>query len=101
MKHLFNRTWDKAYFNWYGADNFFSKYKSARQVEYFDTMSSAGDWSGIVVFESKKKWAIVPFWQENRYPRVGYRVNTGLPLLTMNERPDTDLLAELFESFNN
>ena len=64
-----------------------------------DTTSSAGDWSGIVVFEHKGKFAIVPFWQVNNYPARGYTLHTAKPLVILNSEPDMDLIEEYYMYF--
>lgn len=57
-------------------DIIMSKFKSVVNVEYLDTTSSAGDWSGMIVQQLKGKCYGIPFSIENRYPYDGFMVHT-------------------------
>jgi hypothetical protein len=100
MRHLINREW-KIEGSWYSPLEKLRQYKAVQAVEYFDTSSSAGDWNGLVIMKQGKKYAIVPFSQENDYPNEGFILRTGLPLLVMDEYPDMDLQVDLYQEFVN
>lgn len=53
-----------------------AKFKSVVNVEYIETTSSAGDWSGVIVQQLRGKSYAVPFSIENRYPDDGFDVHT-------------------------
>ena len=55
---------------------FMTKFKSVINVEYIETTSSAGDWSGVIVQQLRGKHYAVPFSIENRYPDDGFDVHT-------------------------
>lgn len=53
------------------------RYKSVLRVEFMDTTSSAGDWSGIIVQKiGKEKCVGIIFSMENKYPYDGFDVYT-------------------------
>lgn len=53
------------------------RYKSVLRVEFMDTTSSAGDWSGLIVQKiGKQKCVAIIFSMENKYPYDGFNVNT-------------------------
>lgn len=53
------------------------KYESVLRVEFMDTTSSAGDWSGLIVQKiGKTKCVAIIFSMENKYPHDGFNVNT-------------------------
>jgi len=101
IKHLLDRKWEQGGLGWYDAKDIFGKYKAVVRVEYMDTMSSAGDWGGLIVLNTGKYHEIVPFWQENRYPYGGYRQQTGKVVCKCTEYPDMDLLAEIWEDLGD
>ena len=53
------------------------KYKSVVNVEFCETTSSAGNWSGLIIQELRGKCYAIPFSIENRYPDDGFNVYTG------------------------
>ena len=53
------------------------RFSSVVAVEFMDTTSSAGDWSGLIVQKiGKKKCVAIIFSMENKYPYDGFNVNT-------------------------
>lgn len=68
---------NKGRVNWYSALDYFRKFKSVYLVDFYDTCSSAGDWSGYVVQRIKNRFYMILFSQENNWPHSGYSVCTG------------------------
>lgn len=53
------------------------RFSSVLAVEFMDTTSSAGDWSGIIVQKiGKEKCVAIIFSMENKYPHNGFNVYT-------------------------
>ena len=53
------------------------RFSSVLSVEFMDTTSSAGDWSGVIVQKiSKEKCVAIIFSMENKYPLDGFNVYT-------------------------
>ena len=53
------------------------RFSSVLMVEFMDTTSSAGDWSGVIVQKiGKTKCVAIIFSMENKYPRDGFNVYT-------------------------
>ena len=53
------------------------RFSSVLAVEFMDTTSSAGDWSGIIVQKiGKEKCVAIIFSMENKYPHDGFNVYT-------------------------
>lgn len=53
------------------------RFSSVVAVEFMDTTSSAGDWSGVIVQKiSKEKCVAIIFSMENKYPHDGFNVYT-------------------------
>ena len=53
------------------------RFSSVLSVEFMDTTSSAGDWSGIIVRKiGKEKCVAIIFSMENKYPYDGFDVYT-------------------------
>ena len=98
IKHILNRKWDKAGFGWYDPAEKLKSYVSVLRAVYFNTISSAGDWDGMAVMKYGKKYAIVPFSQENRYPYRGYRLYTGEIVASMKTQPTLDDLGEIYNT---
>ena len=99
MAKLQNREWN-IIGDWYEPMHKLMKYKSVVKVEYFNTSSSSGDWSGLMVVEQGKKWLIIPFHQENNYPNDGFSLVTGLSLMTLVNRPTLEELEEMYIEFS-
>ena len=55
--------------NWYAALHRLKDYKSVECADYYNTMSSAGDWEGFIVQRIGNKRYLILFFQENNYPR--------------------------------
>ena len=52
-------------------------FSSVLMVEFMDTTSSAGDWSGVIVQKiGKTKCVAIIFSMENTYPHDGFNVYT-------------------------
>ena len=79
MKLLTKNTFRTSTNNWYApAKEFAEKYKSVEHIEYVDTTSSAGDWSGFFIQRiGKYKWVSIAFSQENNYPGDGFTLKTS------------------------
>ena len=78
-----------------------TKFKSVVNVEYLDTTSSAGDWSGVIVQQLRGKCYGIPFSIENRYPNDGFDVHIHdivLKIYTANKF-NADYLAEEFNAY--
>ena len=99
MYHLTNRQWDKAGFGWYDPRRKLLEYKHIVKAEYMNTTSSAGDWSGLAVAEYKGKFYVIPFWQENRYPYVGYKLSTAKYIARLDTMPSNDELGYMYDDF--
>lgn len=68
--------------NWYAPLNLLLYYKNVVKAAHYDTTSSAGDWGGYFIQQTSKcRYALILFWQENRYPKRGYKVNTDNKVL--------------------
>lgn len=53
------------------------RFSSVLMVEFMDTTSSAGDWSGVIVQKiGKTKCVAIIFSMENKYPHDGFNVYT-------------------------
>lgn len=76
MSLLTNREW-LIKGNWYAPQEYLQGFKSVKAVELTQTSSSAGDWDGIIFQVVKNKCFVIPFSQENNYPREGFKVYTG------------------------
>jgi hypothetical protein len=64
--------------NWYAPLKKLQEYPSVIHAEHIETTSSAGDWTGIFFQKIGRKTYIIPFSQENGYPRhSGYDLYTG------------------------
>jgi hypothetical protein len=78
---LINRKYDTAELglknSWYSARDIFNKFSSVKNCDFWDTMSSAGDWQGYIVQKFGNKSYLIPFNQENNWPHAGYKVYTG------------------------
>lgn len=76
---LINREFNlnKGRVNWYSVRDKLRKYKSVEKSDYYETCSSAGDWSGYFVQKIKNIRYLILFSQENNYPRYGYTGYTG------------------------
>lgn len=93
---LLNREWD-IQGGWYAPmchirDNF----KSVICCHLIDTMSSAGDWSGMFVQKIGKKFYIISFSQSNNYPNKGYTLHTDSRVTVSNTHPTYDQIEEIY-----
>jgi hypothetical protein len=99
MKHLLNRTWDKAGIGWYDPAKLLEGYKPVIKAVYMNTSSSAGDWDGLAIVKVGRKFGVLPFSQENRYPYYGYRLHTGAILEVWENMPSNEDLGETYLEF--
>ena len=85
---------------WYAPLKKLKEYKSVVWADYIETCSSAGDWSGLFIQKIGKKCYVIPFGQENNYPRGGgFTLGTGdLFTIWEGEWDDVDI-GELMENF--
>ena len=91
---LSDREWstnDKFFENervgWYSPRDFLRHFPSVASCELTNTTSSAGDWDGYIVQKINRRFYLIPFWQENRYPLPGYNFGTGKPLASFSKVP--------------
>ena len=64
--------------NWYeGLKLLKSKYISIVKAEFYETTSSAGDWTGYILQKTGTTYYCIPVYQENMYPNRGYKTYTG------------------------
>ena len=82
-------------------DIIMTKFKSVVNVEYLETTSSAGDWSGVIVQQLRGKCYGVPFSIENRYPDDGFDVHTHDLVLGIDsaKKFNADYLAQEFNTY--
>jgi len=78
MKNLLiNREFEVAG-NWYAPQEKINEFKSVKVSELLNTSSSAGDWNGLFAQVLNGKTYIIPFSQQNNWPRSnGYTLFTG------------------------
>lgn len=63
--------------SWYeGLKLLKNKYKSIAKVDFFDTTSSAGDWTGYILQKIGNAYYGILVFQENQYPSAGYKTYT-------------------------
>jgi hypothetical protein len=101
MTKLQDRTWDHAGFGWYDPAKLLEGYKDVIKAEYMNTMSSAGDWDGLAIVKMGKRFGILPFSQENRFPYRGYRLHTGAIIESINTMPTDDDLTQAYDYLCN
>lgn len=64
--------------NWYAPEKYLNGKKSVCYTELIDITSLAGDWSGFCVQLQYKKYWLIPFSQENLWPKLGgFKLYTG------------------------
>lgn len=88
---------------WYDPINFIKdKFQSVVYCKYYNTSSSAGDWSGLIIQKLNGKLLIINFSQENNYPSSGFDVITGDVLIECNAKdaPPSDY-PKIFENACN
>lgn len=84
--------------NWYAPQEYLNSLPSVVYVELMDTMSSAGDWSGMLVRKSGKKYQVYSFSQENRYPNGGFNLSISRMLYSQDTMPSDEVLADDYQS---
>lgn len=81
--------------NWYTPLRFLKEYKSVTYAEHFNTMSSCGDWDGLLVQNVNKMWYVIPFYQENKF---GYFLLTTLStFIELQICPTSKELCEIYD----
>lgn len=95
MQTLENREFD-VQGNWYEPSRMLRQYKSVVAVYLVDTISSAGDWSGVLVQKVFSVFYVIPFSQTNNYPHSGFTLNTGDKIATCDKLLSEDELADMF-----
>ena len=56
--------------NWYSSLEKLREYKSVERADFYETMSSAGDWSGYIVQKIGNTRYLILFSQENNYLQI-------------------------------
>lgn len=73
-------------------------FMSVLRVEFMDTTSSAGDWSGIIVQKiGKEKCIAIIFSMENRYPSDGFNVYTDKVYFELPNNYTLENLQEIYD----
>lgn len=90
--------------NWYAPKNeLYANFKSVSRVELMNTMSSAGNWDGLLVqtltFKGKTYSYIIPFWQTNNWPSDGYTYGTGDVFARTENHVTDQLLYDVYQIF--
>lgn len=86
--------------NWYEPRNFLKEnFKSVVSAGYFDTTSSAGDWTGYFVQKIKNNYYLILFSQENRaFGGTGFDLKTFNSVHSeMNYLPDEEEIFKMIE----
>lgn len=74
------------------------RFSSVVAVEFMDTTSTAGDWSGIIVQKiGKTKCVAIIFSMENKYPYDGFNVNTDDVYYDLLHNYTLDDLQKIYE----
>jgi hypothetical protein len=63
--------------NWYSHRDVFDQFKSIVECQLTIASSSAGDWEGYITQRIGKRNYVIPFFQENNYPRAGFTIRTA------------------------
>lgn len=75
------------------------KFSSIVRIDFFDTTSSAGDWSGLIVQKiGKNKHVGIIFSMENMWCGDGFRVNTDDVYYDL---PKNYTLNDLYDTYND
>ena len=82
--------------NWYAGRKKLLEYKSVVKCEYYDTTSSAGDWTGYFIQKIAGKYFLIMFSQTNNYPNSGFTISTFDVFFEFNSLEEiTDLEIEV------
>jgi hypothetical protein len=82
--------------SWYAPREYFQRFASVKDVEIFNTTSSAGDWEGYIVQKIGKRSYVIMFSQENNYPYAGFTARTDdRPLISFEGEMDSDEIGEI------
>lgn len=80
---------------WYTPLMFLREFKSVVHAEHFNTMSSSGDWDGLLVQNVNKRWYVIPFYQENKF---GYfLLTTSSTFVEFKKYPTKEELYEVYD----
>jgi len=63
--------------NWYAPIKHLQDFKSVVLSDFWHTSSSAGDWDGWLMQKINNEYFLIPFFQENNWPRGGFTLTTG------------------------
>ncbi len=80
--------------NWYEPVKVLSNYKSVVKVEYLESSSSAGDWSGYFIQKIGNKYYFILFNQENNYPDLSFTLATGNVKAVANNLNNEDAIVQ-------
>jgi hypothetical protein len=86
--------------SWYAPTQYFNRFKSIRDVNHFDTTSSAGDWSGYIEQKIGKTSYLILFDQSNNWPQAGYTVNTGEVIASWQGDMTREEVYQIIEDHN-
>lgn len=84
--------------SWYSPKTLLRRFLSVKRLEYMNMCSSAGDWQGYIIQRLQGRYYLIPFWQENNYPRAGYTVSTGDVIASSKREFSREFAEEIWES---
>jgi hypothetical protein len=84
--------------DWYDPKRYLESLPSVIVAELMDTTSSAGDWSGMLVRKSGKKYQVYLFSQENRWPNGGFNLSISRMIYSQDTMPSDEVLADDYQS---
>lgn len=67
--------------------------------DYYDTTSSAGDWSGYLLQKLGGKYYLIAWSQSNNWPSGGYTVSTGDLIAEYDNQPTEEDILEAIELY--
>ena len=83
--------------SWYAPSEYLQRFASVKQCELTSTCSSAGDWEGYIVQRFGGWGYVIPFSQENNYPRAGFTLHThNLAISFRGEMTDAEICDALY-----
>jgi len=86
--------------SWYAPRQYFSQFKTVRDVNLFDTTSSAGDWTGYIEQKIGKTSHLIIFSQENNYPHAGFTAWTGEVIASWQGDMTREEIYQIIEEHN-
>lgn len=86
--------------HWYEPLHYLQSYQSVVKSEYWETVSSAGDWSGYIIQKIGNVYYLIVFSQENNgFYKRGFTLYTNSSYLCRyNYLPTTE---EIYQDINN